>query len=212
MNFKQNITAANISIYDDIDPLDTDLYIPIQELQKLIAAHIIGKSLFGLPLRTRSKVVKTLICEALGYKIPKSFKKTQPRFPGQNFDVYTQKSLNVQIWNEEVDPNRRYVFIQIDENDAIIAVKIINGEELVKYDRTGTLTQKYQATMIRRNEDYCSNSDTHNLSTWMYHNDKTILTGSPNSTPTADNFLEITEIFSRLRTLIGQEIHYINAT
>lgn len=132
MNFKQNITAANISIYDDIDPLDTDLYIPIQELQKLIAAHIIGKSLFGLPLRTRSKVVKTLICEALGYKIPKSFKKTQPRFPGQNFDVYTQKSLNVQIWNEEVDPNRRYVFIQIDENDAIIAVKIINGEELVK--------------------------------------------------------------------------------
>lgn len=212
MNFKQNIIAANISMYDIIDPLDANLYIPTQELQKLIASHIIGKSLSGLPLRTRSKVVKTLICEALGYKIPKSFKKTQPRFLGQNFDVYTQKSLNVQIWNEDIDPNRRYVFIQIDETDTITAVKIINGQELVKYDRTGTLTQKYQATMIHKNEDYCSDNDTDRLCTWMCHNNKTILTGNPNSTPTADNLLEITEIFNRLHSLIGKEIHYLNAT
>ncbi len=106
IDYARNVQSSSLSIYDLIDPDDNSLFIPTYE-----------NILLDTPLRTRSKVVKSLICEALGYPIPRSFKKTQPRFPGQNFDVYTQKSLNVQIWNEDVDATRRYVFLQIDEDD-----------------------------------------------------------------------------------------------
>jgi hypothetical protein len=71
---------------------------------------VLHDGLLGLdlnyPLRTRSKVLKAKICEILGYPVPKSFKKTQPRFPGQDFDTYIQKSNNLQIWNEEIVPTR----------------------------------------------------------------------------------------------------------
>ena len=212
MHFKDNIANSNLTIYDKINPLDPSFYIPTPELQDMITHHIVGFSLAGLPLRTRSKVVKTLICEALGYKIPKSFKKTQPRFPGQNFDVYTQKSLNVQIWNEEVDANRRYIFIQINSDDIITAVKIITGEELVKYDNTGTLTKKYQATMTHLPQNYCSNDDTDNVRNWINSNRRNLLSDRPNSSPTAENLLSISDIFNRLLPLIGKQISYINAT
>ena len=106
IDYARNVQSSSLSIYDLIDPDDNSLFIPTYE-----------NILLDTPLRTRSKVVKSLICEALGYPIPRSFKKTQSRFPGQNFDVYTQKSLNVQIWNEDVDATRRYVFLQIDEDD-----------------------------------------------------------------------------------------------
>ena len=89
IDYAQNIQNSNLSIYDPISPDANSLFIPIYALEKLISKNLIGYSLNGLPLRTRSKVVKALICEALGYPIPKTFKKTQPRFPGQNFDVYT---------------------------------------------------------------------------------------------------------------------------
>ena len=104
-------------------------------------------SLSGLALRTRSKVVKTEVCKAIGYPVPGSFKRTQPRFPGQNFDVYIQKSNNLQIWNEELDASRRYVIVRVDEDNRIGNVRVISGAELAKLDRTGTLTQKYQATL-----------------------------------------------------------------
>lgn len=212
MNFKSNIQNAGLTIYDAISPIDNKLYIPTENLQVLIEDRLVGTSLVGLPLRTRSKVVKSLICEALGYGIPKSFKKTQPRFPGQNFDVYTQKSLNVQIWNEEVDANRRYVFIQINNDDIITAVKIITGEELVKFDHTGTLTHKYQATMLNLRKNYCSNSDTENVNRWIGKSNKSLLTNEPNADPTPENLLKINEIFNRLINLVGYQISYINAT
>lgn len=55
--------------------------------------------------------------------------------------------MNVKIWNEEVDANRRYVFIRVDKNDIITNVKIITGDQLAALDNTGTLTTKNQATM-----------------------------------------------------------------
>lgn len=131
-NYPQNITHSGLTIYDYINPSDSALYIPTYELQRILKDTMIGLSLGGYPLRTRSKVVKAAVCKALGYPVPMSFKKTQPRFPGQNFDVYTQKSMNVQIWNEEIDAARRYVFLRPDEADVIKAVKIITGEELVQ--------------------------------------------------------------------------------
>src|SRR5690606_6578278 len=105
-------------------------------------------SLAGLPLRTRSKVVKTRVCEVLGYPVPASFQKTQPRFPGQLFDTYTQKSNNLQVWNEELSPTRRYVIIRVSDADVIARVKVVTGDTLAQLDTTGTLTRKYQARCI----------------------------------------------------------------
>ena len=167
INYPKNIEESGLSIYHAIDPTDPYLYIPMEDLEDILMNALIGLSLEGYALRTRSKVVKSEICKALGYPIPTSFRKTQPRFPGQNFDVYTQKSLNVQIWNEEVDAARRYVFLRVNEDDIITSVKVINGDELARYDRTGTLTRKYQATMTSYGEDICSRRDSATVENWI---------------------------------------------
>ena len=81
----------------------------------------------------------------LGYPVPKTFKKVQPRFPGQNFDTYVQKSNNLQIWNEEVSASRRYVIIRVNDMDIVTKVRVVTGDVIAAFDTTGTLTHKYQA-------------------------------------------------------------------
>jgi hypothetical protein len=61
------IRAKGLSIYDPIVVGDPTLWIPAPELQALLDDGLRGLSLAGLPLRTRSKVVKTWVCEVLGY-------------------------------------------------------------------------------------------------------------------------------------------------
>jgi len=95
--YVEAIKASNLSIYDDIEIGDPELWVPTPELEKILDEAMTGLSLLGLPLRTRSKVVKQEVCKALGYPVPSGFKKTQPRFPGQFFDIYTQKSNNLQV-------------------------------------------------------------------------------------------------------------------
>jgi len=90
-------------------------------------------------------VVKQHVCRLLGYPVPDSFRKTQPRFPGQLFDTYVQKSNNLQVWNEELAPTRRYVLIRVSGRDVVTKVKVVTGDALAQLDTTGTLTQKYQA-------------------------------------------------------------------
>jgi len=85
----EKIKASGISIYDLAPLSDKSLWIPDSDLYCLLVKGLCGLSLAGLPLRTRSKVLKSAVCEAIGYSVPRSFKKTQPRFPGQNFDTYT---------------------------------------------------------------------------------------------------------------------------
>ena len=144
---KNAIRRSSLTIYDHIPAGRPDLYIASKKLEGILQESLVGISLSGLALRTRSKVVKTEVCKAIGYPVPGSFKRTQPRFPGQNFDVYIQKSNNLQIWNEELDASRRYVIVRVDEDNRIGNVRVISGAELAKMDRTGTLTQKYQATL-----------------------------------------------------------------
>lgn len=141
------IKKSGFTIYSAI-PIGGENWIPTLTLESLLNRELKGINLTGLPLRTRSKIVKEHVCKALGYPIPSSFKKTQPRFPGQDFDTYIQKSNNLQIWNEEITPARRYVIIRLSENDTITKVKVISGDALARYDTTGTLTQKYQARLI----------------------------------------------------------------
>ena len=146
--YAEALRRSGLTIYDPIDVGDPDLWIPAPELEDLLNAGLAGISLVGLPLRTRSKVVKEHVCRTLSYPVPSSFKKTQPRFPGQFFDTYVQKSNNLQIWNEELAPTRRYVIIRVSEDDVITKVKVVTGDSLVLLDTTGTLTQKYQARLI----------------------------------------------------------------
>ena len=211
INYPENIRRSSLTIYDSISPSDRSLYIPTEALECILADSMIGISLSGLPLRTRSKVVKEHICSALGYPIPSSFQKTQPRFPGQNFDVYTQKSYNVQIWNEEVDLSRRYVFLQVDEDDVIINVRVITGELLIHFDRTGTLTQKYQARMQPYGHNICSQQDTSAVDSWIDDVKTPLSNVNPNQFPRPDQLLRIGEIFERLLPIVGGRISYLDA-
>jgi len=104
----QNISASSLTIYDSIAIGDNDYWLTSSELTALLNHALGGRSLHGLAIRTRSKVAKTWVCEALRYPVPTSFKKCQPRFSGQAFDTYVQKSNNLQVWNEELDVERRY--------------------------------------------------------------------------------------------------------
>jgi hypothetical protein len=121
-----------------------ELLLTAAQLETVLNEGLAGLDL-DYPLRTRSKVLKSKICEILGYPVPKAFRKTKPRFVGQDFDTYIQKSNNLQIWNEEIVPTRRYVVIRVDENSKIVRVRVVTGEVIAKLDTTGTLTQKFQA-------------------------------------------------------------------
>jgi hypothetical protein len=137
------IAKSGRTIYDLFQDRPGHL-LPSIELETILKRGLLGLNL-NYPLRTRSKVLKTRICEILGYPVPATFKKTQPRFPAQDFDTYIQKSNNLQIWNQEIVPTRRYVIIRLDEHSLVTGVRVVAGEILAELDTTGTLTKKYQA-------------------------------------------------------------------
>ena len=175
----------------------------ISKLELALKKGLIGISLSGLPLRTRSKVVKEKVCLALGYPIPKSFTKSKPRFPCQNLDILTQKSNNIQIWNEGIDLDRRYAVIRINSTDTITDVKVITGNILSKMDKTGTLTQKYQAILpVDSGSQLYSKTDTANLIPWLKRNHNQI-SGLPTDNPLKGQVLPIEEVYRKLSTLIG---------
>lgn len=205
IDYVQNISDQNISIYDPVVPFDPLLWIPTGELTSLLNRKLVGVSLNSLPLRSRSKLVKQLICEALGYTLPKSFKKTQPRFPGQNFDTYTQKSNNLQIWNEEISPERRYVIIKLSEEDIITTVKVVTGETIASLDKTGTLTQKHQA-MLRTGHtpsELVSDVDTITLRPFISNRELNIGNAHPTDNPIAGQLFSISLLYNILRSLIN---------
>lgn len=202
VNHVQAIRESGLSIFDLL-PKDSPLYVPTKELEKLLDAGLHGFNTAGLPLRTRSKVVKSEVCKVLGYPVPKSFRKCKPhaRFPGQNFDTYVQASDNLQIWNEELKPQRRYVLIAVNESGLVSRVKVVTGAMLAKLDTTGTLTQKYQARFIpgKQAAELVSNTDSEHL--------KPLLGTFSNREPTADPergaVLPIRSLFERLTSLVG---------
>src|SRR5438128_7880396 len=124
-DYVARIRGSGLSIYDPIE-VGSKLYIPSRELELLLNQGLRGFSTRGLKLRTRSKVVNCKICDVLGYPVPRSFARTEPRFPGQNFTKYVQKANNLQIWNEELSPTRRYVLIR--EIDGLLStVRVVTG-------------------------------------------------------------------------------------
>jgi len=200
------IQQSGLSIYDPIEIGDPDLWIPTPELETLLNKAITGVSLAGLPLRTRSKVVKEHVCRALGYPVPSGFKKTQPRFPGQFFDTYAQKSNNLQVWNEELAPTRRYVIIRVGEGNVITRVKVVTGDSLAGLDTTGTLTQKYQARLIpgEAKAELIADQDTELLRPLVSADVDLATVASPVNHPRAGQLLPIRKVFERLQSLVGE--------
>lgn len=206
VNYVKNITASGLTIYSKIDVGDIKFWIPSQDLESILDKGLKGLRLSNLPLRTRSKVVKTEVCKVLGYPIPLSFIKCQPRFTGQNFDTYIQKSTNLQIWNEELDAARRYVILKVNKEDIVEKVKVVTGETLAFLDTTGTLTQKYQArlTIGEPTTELISLEDTENLKS-VVRKSNPILSSSPTDYPDENSLYSVKTIFDKLKTLIGTE-------
>lgn len=202
----ENIKASKHSIYHQTEIGDPNFWLPTPELEWVLDSTLQGRSLAGLALRTRSKVVKTAVCEALGYPIPSSFRKTQPRFPAQNVDVYTQKSNNLQVWNEDLSPARRYVLIRVSDDGIIERVKVVSGDTLALLDTTGTLTQKYQARLIPgdKKAELIGSSDTERLQTLTNTQVKLADVTSPIDPPQHGQLLPVTEIFDRLKVLVDK--------
>lgn len=200
-----NIRRAGIAIYDPIEIGEPALWIPTPDLERLLDDGVRSITLAGLPLRTRSKVAKQLVCRVLGYPIPNTFRRTQPRFSGQRFDTYVQKSNNLQIWNEGLSSTRRYVLIRLSSKDLITKVKVVTGDTLANLDSTGTLTQKYQARCIPGAEraELIARKDTPVLGPFVALAAEFQSVATPVNSPTAGTLLPIAEIYARLSRLIG---------
>lgn len=204
--YVEAIRRKGLSIYDRIEIGDPELWIPTLELEKLLNAAMSGVSLAGLPLRTRSKVVKEHVCRSLGYPVPRSFKRTQPRFPGQFFDTFVQKSNNLQVWNEELEPTRRYAIIRVGKGDVITKVKVVTGNALALLDSTGTLTQKYQARLIpgEANAELVTDEDAETLRASVGTDVDLAVGVTPVDPPRIAQLLSIGDIFDRLQPLVGE--------
>lgn len=205
---KENIQKAGLTIYDPVETGDKDYWYTSEELMAILDVELGGISLAGLPLRTRSKFVKTSVCEVLGYPVPKSFKRVQPRFSGQNFDIYIQKSNNLQIWNEELGPKRRYVLIRVSKNDLITRVKVVTGVDLAHLDTTGKLTRKFQARLIVKEgeSELISKMDTDPIQNILSKDKKMHWSFDtlPNDAPKTENLLSIAEIYDKLEGIVGK--------
>lgn len=204
------IRDSGITIYDGLDE-GHELFLEIQQLEGTLKTALKGLNL-DYPLRTRSKVLKEAVCRALGYPVPARFRKTKPRFLGQNFDTYIQKSNNLQIWNEEISPTRRYVLIRVDQRSIVTDVKVVTGETLARLDPTGTLTQKFQAKSREAITESVlgSDRDTAHLQQQFALAEAWDRTAFPNTAPTErpipGRLLAIATLYELLLPLTGQEL------
>ncbi len=203
---REEIRSQQPSIYDPPANELTGLFYTPTELEVLLKKELVGRTdLEGLPVRTRSKVAKTLVCEALGYVAPATFTKVNPRLRHLNADVYSQQSTNLQIWNQEVDAARRYVILILIE-DRIADVRVIAGADLAQFDTTGTLTSKFQASRIH---DYpgsllVSLTDTARLIKQFKPSPAIPKGVSPVAPPAAGAVLDVSTVFERLSKMLGR--------
>jgi hypothetical protein len=210
LNRAESIRRRGLDIYEMVEATEPALLFPDDELEVYLDHVLVGEVLPG-PIRTRSKLAKQLVAGALGYGRPSSFSRTKPRFPGQDLDVHVQQDDNLQIWNQEVSPERRYVLIRPDANDVVRRVRVVRGQQVAEWDRTGTLTSKYQAKRIpgRSGSLLVSESDTgvfletlqpSRLAVGALHDS---LTSDP---PIPGMVMPIAELFDKLLNLIGIEL------
>lgn len=202
----REIAASGLSIYDEIE-VGGKLWMPMDLLEVLLQTGLQGHCFESAALRTRSKLAKSEVCRVLGYPVPKSFRKLklQARFPGQNFDTYVQAADNLQIWNTEISPSRRYVLIRPDADGVIQRVRVVGGSDLAPLDRTGKLTRKFQARAVGSSETrLASGMDTPNMLKSLSKRRTAVSTESPIDFPDHGTLMPIKELFARLSPLVGQ--------
>jgi hypothetical protein len=205
------IAVARLTIYDEL-PVDSDLRIASEELEQLLRKGLKGIDVAHLPLRSRSKFVKSRVCEIMGYPVPLSFTRFRPRFPGQDLDLYVQKSRNLQVWNESIQPNRRYAIAILSPKGVIVNVHVLRGIDLQKLDKTGKLTSKNQAILRTAEEGRLSKQDTKVLDSQLTKRVGKILSGSPTDQPNSKSLLSIGELHRRLKSIEGKDFEYGSAT
>jgi hypothetical protein len=145
--YRDAIRTSGYSIYDTIAQADSPLWLPSEIVESLLMERLSGMDVGDLPIRTKSKVVKTAVCEALGYPIPREFARVKPRFLGQMLDVHVQKGTNLQLYNsEDTTAGHRYALIEQQADGLLGRVRVIDRAEILR-DATGTLTYKHQATL-----------------------------------------------------------------
>jgi hypothetical protein len=205
------IAASRLTIYDEL-PVDSDLRIASEELEQLLRKGLKGIDVAHLPLRSRSKFVKSRVCEIMGYPAPLSFARLRPRFPGQNLDLYIQKSRNLQVWNEAIQLNRRYAIAILSPKGVIVNVHVLSGIDLQKLDKTGKLTSKNQAILRTAEEGRISKQDTKVLYSQLTKRVGKILSGSPTDQPNSKSLLSIGELHRRLKSIEGKDFKYGGVT
>jgi len=205
--FVKAISDSKLTIYDAVEVGHPELWIPARELERILEQSLLGTSLAGLPLRTRSKKAKQLVCAAMGYPVPKSFRRASPDFPGQCVDLYVQKSNNLQIWNEGVSPTRRYALFHLDADDIVRRVRVINGADLAKLDTTGTLTKKHQAKLVIGDEEceLISAKDSDRLIPFLNASPNLSNGVSPVADPRGKELLPVETVYRKLCGLIGTQ-------
>jgi hypothetical protein len=203
----KRISDEGLSIYDDLSDRPNCFY-DIEVLESRLDSLLRGLNL-DYAIRTRAKVAKTEAAVALGYPAPTTFAKTQPRFPGQQMDVLVQKANNLQIWNEEIDPGRRYALIRVDDDGIVTAVRVLTGEAIALLDTTGTLTSKFQAKrkLGAVGSRLVTESDTEMFVAKLHPRPdiprETLSQQSPTQRPSDGNVLPISDVYQRLQGLVG---------
>jgi hypothetical protein len=212
IDYVSNIRKAKISIYDEL-PHKSNLRIPTPELEKILKKGLVNLGISNLAIRSRSRFVKESVCKAMGYDTPSSFQRVKPRFPGQDLDVYTQKSRNLQIWNEQIIPSRRYAIIILDSNSTIYDVKVLTGQDIQALDKTGKLTTKYQAIFKPRGKNgLLSENDSNKFDRYIrQYETKRKFISSPLSHPQFGEMLPINELYKRLKKIEGKQFSYTGA-
>lgn len=202
----RKIAASGISIYDPIE-VGSELWMSADILEVLLQTELRGHRFEAVALRTRSKLAKSEVCKVMGYPVPKAFRKLkqQARFPGQNFDTYVQSADNLQIWNAEISPARRYVLIRPDADGVVQRIRVVSGADLAPLDCTGKLTRKYQARVADLTQfNLASRNDTPNLVRAIATGRVFVGDGSPIDPPDAATLMPIKELFARISPLVGR--------
>lgn len=116
------------------------------ELRRKLEKRFLGSDeLKDLPIKTRAKRARTMTCEALGWPIPESFPRQEPRFPKENFDIFIQAANNLQLWNRLVNVGQRYVIAVLDRTDLVKSIKVLSGFDISDLATSDTKTKKLQA-------------------------------------------------------------------
>lgn len=204
--YRDAIRSSGYSIYDTIDQADPQLWLPTEIVESLLNERLFGMDVGNLPNRTKSKLVKAAVCEALGYPIPRKFVRVKPRFPGQMLDVHVQKGKNLQMYNNDVPTAvHRYALIEQQPNGLLGRVRVVDRADLQR-GATGTVTYKYQAMLATGSTEaslFGPRQDTVPLGEHVRVNVPITAWHSPTLEPKSGEMLSLSALEQRLSSLVG---------